>query len=107
MDFEIIGLQEGTFSKCSHLESHYYFISILGHHKQGTAVFVRQVIPVSRELLDPDGRLISVDVGLFTFITIYAPSGSRAVEERNDLFRCTISAYANHRRLFNVELLIL
>jgi len=98
-NFDLIGLQEVTFSECSCLESHYNLISNLGPHKLGTAVLVRRGIPVSRELLDPDGRLISVDVGSFSFMTVYAPSGRGAAEDRNDFLRRTIPAYASTSKL--------
>jgi exonuclease III len=57
-------------------------------------VLIRKGIHFSRELLDPDGRLISIDVGSFTFINLYAPSGQIAREERNIFLRQTIPAYA-------------
>ena len=97
--FDIIGLQEVTFFECSVLESHFHLISNVGPRKLGTAVLIRRGVSFSRELLEPDGRLISVDVGPFTFINIYAHSGTTRRAERSTLFLKTIPAYAATSRL--------
>ena len=91
---DVIGLQEVTFHECSVLRSHYNLVSNVGPRRLGTAVLIRKGIHFSRELLDPDGRLISIDIGSFTFINIYAPSGRSAREERNTFLRRTLPAYA-------------
>lgn len=98
-DFDLVGLQEVAFHECPILESRFHFISNIGPHKRGTAVLIRRGISFSRELLEPDGRLVSVDVGTFTFVCISAPSGRLAREERNDFLRLTIPAYASTSRL--------
>ncbi|KZR99249.1 Uncharacterized protein APZ42_004955 [Daphnia magna] len=53
----------------------------------------------SRLLLEPDGRLISIDVKCFTFINIYAPSGKQAKNERNNFLCQTVPAYSVATRL--------
>ncbi|KZS08465.1 Uncharacterized protein APZ42_027533 [Daphnia magna] len=60
---------------------------------------VKHGLDHSRLLLDPDGRLISIDFNSFTVINIYAPSGKQAKEERNNFLRRTIPAYASTTRL--------
>jgi exonuclease III len=93
-NLDLVALQEVTFHECSVLGGHYNVLSNVGPRRRGTAVLIRKGIHFSRELLDPDGRLISIDVGSFTFINIYAPSGLIAREERNIFLRQTIPAYA-------------
>ena len=97
--FDLVALQEVKFSRNNLLESHFDVIYNLGPHRLGTAILVKRGISFSRELLEPDGRLISIDVGSFTFINIYAPSGSDKIVERNDFFRRTIPAYAGSSSL--------
>jgi len=89
-NLDLVALQEVTFHECSVLGGHYNVLSNVGPRRRGTAVLIRKGIHFSRELLDPDGRLISIDVGSFTFINIYAPSGLIAREERNIFLRQTI-----------------
>ncbi|KAI9550784.1 hypothetical protein GHT06_007138 [Daphnia sinensis] len=60
---------------------------------------VKHGLDHSRLLLDPDGRLMSIDLNSFTVINIYAPSGKQAKEERNNFLRRTIPAYASTTRL--------
>ena len=91
---DIVGLQEVTFHECSVLGTHYNILSNIGPKRLGTAVLIRKGIHFTRELLEPDGRLISIDVGEFTFINIYAPSGTIAIQERNSFLRKTLPAYA-------------
>lgn len=83
-----------TFHECQQLEHHYHLLSNVGPRRLGTAMLVRRGLSYTRELLDPEGRLISIDVGGVTIINIYAPSGARSKEERNDFFRKTVPAYA-------------
>jgi exonuclease III len=57
-------------------------------------MLIRRGVGFENPLLDPDGRLIAIDVGPVTLINIYAPSGARCKEERNEFFRKTVPAYA-------------
>lgn len=97
--FDVVGLQEVAFTESSILEQHYYLLSNVGPRRLGTAVLVRRGLNYKRELLDPEGRLISIDVGPVTVINIYAPSGTRTKEERNEFLRKTIPAYASTSKL--------
>ncbi|HEY9833652.1 MAG TPA: reverse transcriptase domain-containing protein, partial [Stenomitos sp.] len=98
-DFDVIALQEITFHTCDVLESHFTLLSNMGPRKLGTAILIRKGVSYKRELLEPDGRLISIDVGSVTVINVYAPSGSANKEERNEFFRKTVPAYAATSKL--------
>ncbi|KAI9556012.1 hypothetical protein GHT06_018573 [Daphnia sinensis] len=97
-NFDVLGLQEVAFHSCPIIESCYHFLSNVGPNKNGTAFLVKHGLDHSR-LLDPDGRLMSIDLNSFTVINIYAPSGKQAKEERNNFLRRTIPAYASTTRL--------
>jgi len=94
-----VGLQEVAFHACPIIECRYHLFTNLGPNKNGTAILLRHGLNHLRILLDPDGRLISFDLGSFTFINIYAPSGKQAKEERNNFLRHTVPAYALTSRL--------
>jgi exonuclease III len=98
-NFDVVGLQEVAFHSCPIIESCYHFLSNVGPNKNGTAFLVKHGLDHSRLLLDPDGRLMSIDLNSFTVINIYAPSGKQAKEERNNFLRRTIPAYASTTRL--------
>jgi exonuclease III len=93
-EFDVVALQEVTFYECSLLEQYYTLLSNVGPRRLGTAMLLRKGITFSRELLEPEGRLISIDVGSVTMINVYAPSGTQVREERNEFFRKTVPAYA-------------
>lgn len=96
---DIIGLQEVTFNKCSVLESHFNFISNIGPRKLGTGLLIRKEISYKKELLEPDGRLIAIDIGPFTIINIYAPPGMKFKGERDEFFRKIFPSYASTTKL--------
>ncbi|XP_045023169.1 uncharacterized protein LOC123466378 [Daphnia magna] len=73
-NLDIAGLQEVAFHSCPIIESRYRLLANVGPNKNGTAILIRHGLDYSRLLLEPDGRLISIDVNCFTFINIYAPS---------------------------------
>ncbi len=83
-----------TFHEWAVLGAHYNFLSNIGPKRLRTGVLIRKGIHFTRELLDPDGRLISIDVGEFTFINIYAPSVTIAIQEQNSFRRKTLPANA-------------
>jgi exonuclease III len=93
-EFDVVALQEVTFYECSLLKQYYTLLSNIGPRRLGTAMLLRKGITFSRELLEPEGRLISIDVGSVTMINVYAPSGTQVKEERNEFFRKTVPAYA-------------
>jgi exonuclease III len=68
-------------------------------NKNGTAILLKHGLNHSLILIDPDGRLVSIDLQSFTFINIYAPSGQNEKEERNNFLRRTVPAYALTFRL--------
>lgn len=97
--FDVVALQEVTFDSCQTLEQHFHLVSNIGPRRLGTAMLVRKGVEFKNPLLDPDGRLIAIDVGPITLINIYAPSGTRCKEERNEFFRKTVPAYAVSTKL--------
>ncbi|KAI9550800.1 hypothetical protein GHT06_007251 [Daphnia sinensis] len=98
-NLDIVGLQEVAFHSCPIIESRYHLLANVGPNKKGTAILIRHGLKYSRLLLEPDGRLISIDVKCFTFINIYAPSGKQAKNERNNFLRQTVPAYSVTTRL--------
>jgi len=60
-DFDIVGLQEVAFHACPIIESRYHLFTNLCPNKNGTVILLRHGLNHSRILLDPDGRLISID----------------------------------------------
>ena len=90
---DVVGLQEVFFHKLPSPDPQYDFVSNIGPKKRGSGILIKRGIPYNRVSLDPDGRLISMDIGSFTFITVYAPSGKGEREMRNEFFRQTIPAY--------------
>ena len=57
-----------------------------GEQRRGTAILVRDNLPMSAPTLLPCGRAVSVRVGETCFLCVYAPSGARQSSEREDLF---------------------
>ncbi|KZS08249.1 Uncharacterized protein APZ42_027841 [Daphnia magna] len=98
-NLDIVGLQEVAFHSCSIIESCYHLLANVGPNKNGTAILIIHCLEYSRLLLEPDGRLISIDVKCFTFINIYAQSGKQAKNERNNFLRQTLPAYSVTTRL--------
>ncbi|XP_045032605.1 uncharacterized protein LOC123474456 [Daphnia magna] len=98
-NLDIVGLQEVAFHSCPIIESCYHLLANVGPNKNGTAILIKHGLEYSRLLLEPDGRLISIDVKCFTFINIYAPSGKQAKNERNTFLRQTVPAYSVTARL--------
>ena len=96
---DIVGLQEVSFPKLPSPDPQYDFVSNIGPKKRGSGILIRKGIPYNRVSFDPDGRLISMDIGTITFISIYAPSGRGERESRNEFFRQTIPAYGVSSRL--------
>jgi len=92
--YDVLGLQEVSLDKCDLFEQHYHFLSNVGPKKLGTAFLIRNGINYTNELLEPEGRLISVNIGSFTLINVYGVSGQNHKEERNIFFRKTLPAYA-------------
>jgi exonuclease III len=98
-DFDIVGLQEMVFHSCPIIESRYHLFANMDPNKNGTAILLKHGLNHSLLLIDPDGRLVSIDLQSFTFINIYAPSGQNEKEERNNFLRRTFPAYALTFRL--------
>lgn len=74
-NFDIVCLQEVAFATCPILESRFQVFAAPGPNKAGTAVLVAKHIPVQSHKCDPDGRLLSVNFGPVSFVSLYAPSG--------------------------------
>lgn len=58
-----------------------------------TALLIKRGFTFDHDLIEPNGWLISIDVGSFTFIDIYTLYGAHRVAERNVFIRKTILAY--------------
>ena len=98
-NLDIVGLQEVSFNELPSPDNQYDFVSNIGPKKRGSGILVKRGTPYNRVSFDPDGRLISMDIGPITFISIYAPSGRSGREARNEFFRQTIPAYGVSSRL--------
>ena len=90
---DIVCLQEITFNHCPILTQHYNMHTNLGPRKHGTAVLVRHGLRVKNAQLEPEGRLLSLEVQGITFVCIYAPSGDGNKLARDHFFRITVPAY--------------
>ena len=79
---------EDTFELCPHIANNYQILAQNNEIGFGTCSLVHNKLEVSNEVLHPNGRLISFDVGSSTMLNIYAPSGSdfNAKNQREDLF---------------------
>ena len=93
-NIDIACFQEVKFKKCPLLESSFNIIVNLGPRKRGTAVLVKKNIVVEKTLIEPEGRLISIDINGLTIICVYAPSGETNKPQRDEFFERTIPAYA-------------
>ncbi|KZS00596.1 Uncharacterized protein APZ42_003050, partial [Daphnia magna] len=98
-NLDIVRLQEVAFHSCPIIESCYHLLANVGSNKKGTAILIRHGLEYSRLLLEPDGRLISIDVKCFTFTNIYDPLGKQVKNERNNFLRQTVPAYSVTTRL--------
>lgn len=92
---DIACLQEVKFNECPILESSFKLITNLGPRKRGTAVLIRRNISIKRTLIEPEGRLLSVDLNGLTVICVYAPSGETNKPQRDEFFQSTIPAYTS------------
>ena len=90
---DIICLQEVTFLSCPVFTNHYQMYTNLGPRKHGTAVLVRHGLRANNILIEPEGRLIAMEVKGLAFVCIYAPSGDQNKTYRDSFFRQTIPAY--------------
>lgn len=88
--YDIVGLQEVSFTSCQILEEHYQLVANPGPKMNGTAILVRRDLPMTNIMLSSSGRITSARVNDFTFVTIYAPSGTLRKAERAEFFRCKI-----------------
>ena len=92
-NLDIICLQEITFNTCPILTNHYQMFTNLGPRKHGTAILVRHGLRVKNILLEPEGRLIAMEVRDLAFVCIYAPSGDQNKTNRDIFLRQTVPAY--------------
>jgi exonuclease III len=90
---DIVCLQEVVFPSCTVFTNHYQMYTNLGPRKHGTAILVRHGLSASNILLEPEGRLIAMEVKGFAFVCIYAPSGDQNKSYRDSFLRQTIPAY--------------
>ena len=90
---DIVCLQEITFHSCPIFTKNYQMFTNLGPRKHGTAILVRHGLHAENVLVEPEGRLLSVEVKGLAFVCIYAPSGEQNKTYRDFFFRQTIPAY--------------
>lgn len=74
--YDIVGLQEVSFSSCQILEAQYRLVANPGPKINRTALLVKEDFPITNIRLSASGRITSAKVCDFTFVTIYAPSGT-------------------------------
>lgn len=97
-EYDIIGLQEVSFATCQLIEEHYQLIANPGPKMNGTAILVRRDFPISNISLSANGRIASVQICDFTFVTVYAPSGSLCKVERGHFFRVEVPTHVANIR---------
>ncbi|EFX64870.1 hypothetical protein DAPPUDRAFT_333741 [Daphnia pulex] len=92
-EFDVICLQEVAFSSCPILESRFQVFASTGPNKAGTAVLVSKTLKVQSHTCDPDGRLLCINLGPVSFVSLYAPSGRIFRDERSTFFRVIVPAF--------------
>jgi exonuclease III len=92
-EFDVICLQEVAFSSCPILESRFQIFASPGPNKAGTAVLVSKTLKVQSHMCDPDGRILCVNFGQVSFVSLYAPSGRIFRDERSTFFRVIVPAF--------------
>lgn len=93
-DLDVVFVQEVHFESFAFLPQFTAFVNISKDGK-GTATLVRKSIDVKDPLLDPSGRIISMEIGGINFVNIYGHSGSQYRSERDDLFRNKLAIHLN------------
>lgn len=97
-DFDVIFVQEVHFESFVFLPQYVAFVNISKDEK-GTAILVRKSIEVKAPLLDPSGRIISLEIGGINFVNVYGHSGSQYRAERDDLFRNKLAVHLNRPKV--------
>ncbi|EFX63579.1 hypothetical protein DAPPUDRAFT_335317 [Daphnia pulex] len=92
-EFDVICLQEVAFSSCPILESRFQVFASPGPNKAGTAVLVSKTLKVQSHTFDPDGRLLCINLGPVSFVSLYDPSGRIFRDERSTFFRVIVPAF--------------
>lgn len=93
-DFDVVFVQEVHFESFGFLPQYAAYVNISKDGK-GTAVLVRKSIEVKDPLLDPSGRIVSLEIGEINFVNIYGHSGSQFRVERDDLFKNKLAIHLN------------
>ncbi len=68
---DVVCLQEITFSDCPIFTQHYNLYTNLGPRKHGTAILFRQDLHAANIQIEPEGRLISLEIQGHTFVCMY------------------------------------
>ena len=80
-DLDILHLQESfieesTFETCNFIRDNYQILFINNESRYGVCSIVHNSLPTTNEIYHPSGRLLSFNVGNFSFINLYLPSGT-------------------------------
>lgn len=97
-EYDVIGLQEVSFDTCPIIEEYYRLIANTGPKMNGTAILIKRDLPISNIALSANGRITSVQIQDFTFVTVYAPSGTLYKAERSSFFRVEIPTHVANIR---------
>lgn len=97
-EYDLVGLQEVSFMSWQPIEDRYQLIANPGPGMNGTAILARKDLPISNISLSADGRISSAQILDFTFMTIYAPSGTLCKVKRSNFFRSEIPAHVANIR---------
>ncbi|EFX63181.1 hypothetical protein DAPPUDRAFT_119450 [Daphnia pulex] len=85
--------EEVAFSSCPILESLFQVFASPGPNKADTAVLVSKTLKEQSHTCDPDGRLLCINLGPVSFVSLYAPSGRIFRDERSTFFRVIVPAF--------------
>lgn len=85
-DYDIIGLQELTFPRFLISTGQYVFIQNANNGHGGTGFLIKRDIKHQHPNRSSDGRILSINVGEWKLVNIYAPAGRFHCPERDKFF---------------------
>ena len=69
-------IEESTFQSCNFICDNFQILFINNESRYGVCSIVHKSLSITNEIYHPTGRFLSFDVGDFSFINVYLPSGT-------------------------------
>ena len=76
INFQAINIDSDSFEQCHFINSSYQMVSNNARNKYGTASFISSSLQPDNIKFDTNGRVITFDIGNFTFGNVYLSSGN-------------------------------